>query len=280
MHWIQGERFITLANYIYAPERGYKDNDNDAINNFPATDYRYLKNTLDIGSLFDGDIIYTHTFYAAQLFDELKNFKRRVKLITHNCDINVNFSPPDCVTRWYSQNVNIEHERIESIPIGLENSRWFPELRKRDKMLQKLSERKQYRNLVYMNFNIKTNPSKRTILYNLLKNKTWITAVQGVNGMKFDSYIDNIYSHKFVICPEGNGMDTHRTWESLYMGAIPVEKRNLNNRFYTDLPILFVDDWEEITEPFLLSHLNRIENSTWNMEKLNFNYWKNRIHGV
>ena len=39
------------------------------------------------------------------------------------------------------------------------------------------------------------------------------------------------------------------------MGSIPIELRNLNNRFYIDLPICFVDDWKEVTESFLKKNL-------------------------
>ena len=91
------------------------------------------------------------------------------------------------------------------------------------------------------------------------------------------NYIDKIYNHKFVLSPEGNGTDTHRTWEILYLKSIPIEKRNINNQFFTDLPICFVDDWEEITEDFLNKEYDRINSIKWNLEKLDFNYWKNKI---
>jgi hypothetical protein len=28
--------------------------------------------------------------------------------------------------------------------------------------------------------------------------------------------------YKYVICPRGNGIDTHRVWEALYLGVVPV----------------------------------------------------------
>ena len=94
---------------------------------------------------------------------------------------------------------------------------------------------------------------------------------------RFDEYLDNIYNHKFVFSPEGNGMDTHRTWECLYVGTIPIERRNLNNRFYTDLPICFVDNWEDLTEEFLESEFIRIKSVHGIWKKLTFEYWKNKI---
>lgn len=133
------------------------------------------------------------------------------------------------------------------------------------------------RNLVYMNHSIKTNMEKRLPLYEMFEQQKWVTSHRGGNGMQFPRYIHQVYNHKFVFSPEGNGMDTIRTWECMYMGTIPIEKRNLNNRFYTDLPICFVDNWEDVTPAFLNSEYERIKSKTWNLDKLQFWYWKNKI---
>jgi len=105
-----------------------------------------------------------------------------------------------------------------------------------------------------------------------------VTVEEGKNGLNFDTYLDNLYNHKFIISPVGVGMDTHRLWESLYMNCIPIEKRNKNNKFYEDLPICFVNEWEEINIDFLDKEFDRITNSHWNLEKLNFEYWKRLIN--
>lgn len=49
----------------------------------------------------------------------------------------------------------------------------------------------------------------------------------------------------FVACPRGNGRDTHRIWESLYRGSVPVViddhfGRNLKE---LGLPVVLVPDW-------------------------------------
>ena len=111
----------------------------------------------------------------------------------------------------------------------------------------------------------------------IFKNKDWSTIVYGTNGSNFDSYLDSIYEHEFVLCPVGVGIDTHRLWECLYMGIIPIEKTNKNNINYSDLPICFVNSWSDINEDFLEKKYIEIKNKNWNLEKLNFNYWKNKI---
>jgi hypothetical protein len=272
--WIQGNQFKSLAKWHYAPARIYTGNKyRDDINNLPFGDYRYLKNTLDAHILQDGDIIYTHGFYADQLFE--KAIDKKYILITHNADNNITFPPPDNVIRWFAQNVNIYHPRLGSIPIGIENDFWLKD--KKGAMIAKLREPKKFKSMVYINHNIKTNPTERQKPYDVLTGKKWVTVNHGSNGQGFETYLDNIYNHPFVVCPEGNGIDTHRAWECLYMNTIPIQKRNINNQYYTDLPILFIDDWEEITQRFLYDSYMRITDSKWNTEKLTFEYWQNEI---
>jgi len=61
------------------------------------------------------------------------------------------------------------------------------------------------------------------------------------------------------------------------MGTIPIQKRDLNNRFFTDLPICFVDRWTDVTKELLDKEYERISSRTWKMEMLTFAYWENKI---
>jgi len=265
MDFIKGEQFPKIADMVYAPNANY--------------DCNKLGNTFCLRSLEDGDVVYCHTMYVKQLFEELKKTDKKIILISHNCDTNVDYSfeIPENIIHWFSQNVDLEHPALESIPIGLENSKWFPELDKPGKILSKSKEKKDIKNLCYINHNISTNVKERIKPYQLLDGMDWMTIHKGHNGYCFDRYINEIYSHKFMICPDGNGIDTHRVWECLYLGTIPIQKRGINNQFYIDLPICFIDDWDEVTKYFLNSEYERITHTVWNMDKLNFNYWKTKI---
>jgi len=265
--WITGEKFIGIADMVYAPENTKGDR-NPLVNTFCTCD---LKTT---------NIIYTHTMYVKELFDKIQKLKScKFVVITHNCDENVSDISilPDNVIRWFSQNVNVSHPKIQSIPIGLENDKWFTAANKKGKMEAKLQTPKKYKNLVYMNHNINTFSTERADIYDLLQDKPWVTTVQGVNGKGFDEYLDNLYNHKYIICPRGNGIDTHRLWETLYMGSIPIVKKDINNWFYHDLPMLYVHKWEELDEKILEDMWDTYHLGEWNKEMLNFEYWKNKI---
>ena len=265
--WIQGQKFIGIADFVFAPE-GSKD-------------CNTLTNTFCPLCLKEKNIIYTHTMYVKQLFDKIKGLNCEFIIISHNCDTNVDdsFIVPDNVTKWFSQNVNVINPKIESIPIGLENDRWFKGIRKKEKMDAKLKEPKRYKNLVYMNFNISTNPAKRQVVYDLFKDKPWVTVDMGVNGQDFDKYLDNIYNHKFVLCPEGNGIDTHRIWETLYMNSIPLVDKNINTEFYYGVtPMLLCKDWSFVVgQKSLLEEMFDSGFPNWRKDILKFQYWKEKI---
>ena len=247
-------------------------------------DYIQGEKFIELANNFN--IYYCKTELVNRFFYEMK-INYDFVLISHNSDgkiqnhnsqfgANINNIPPNLI-KWFGQNVCVIHDKVESIPIGLENSQWFPEINKIDKMKQIIKTEKNHKNLLYINHNINTNPNERQMPYDLFKYSNFVDLDYGINGSGFDGYLNNIYNHKFVLSPEGNGTDTHRLWECLYLNTIPIEKRNINNQFYIDLPICFIDDWSEITEKFLESEFDRITSKSWNLEKLDFNYWKNKI---
>ena len=80
------------------------------------------------------------------------------------------------------------------------------------------------------------------------------TALQGNPDVQFQttkvSRID-LWREKtryaFVVSPHGNGLDCHRTWESLVLGNIVIVKRSSLDPMYEGLPVVIVEDWREIT---------------------------------
>ena len=83
----------------------------------------------------------------------------------------------------------------------------------------------------------------------------------------------------FVICPEGNGVDTHRLWETLYMGGVPVIKRNVFfNEILEDLPVVVLNDWIELNDDENMhSEWEKINEKKWNFSKLRLSHWKSLI---
>jgi len=77
--------------------------------------------------------------------------------------------------------------------------------------------------------------------------------------MNYSDYIESLSSYKFVVSPEGNGIDCHRHYEALLAGAIPVVERNFKiQEKYKGCPILYTSDYSELTPEYLEKQYNRM----------------------
>lgn len=171
--------------------------------------------------------------------------------------------------KWYGQNMSIRSNKTESIPIGLENTYWNRTNINKIKECSNNSKDK----LLYLNFSLYTNPNRSKIMNSLLKN--------GFNKNKqldWDSYIEDLSRHKFCISPNGNGVDCHRTWECLYLGVIPIVEKSIHMSYFHDLPILFVDNYNDISTEYLNQIYKDFKHKSFNIDKLSLSYWTTKIH--
>ena len=108
-------------------------------------------------------------------------------------------------------------------------------------------------NLLYVNHSIHTNPEERSGINEIFLNKSW--AQVEVDSVDYDEYLTSIKESKFMICPIGNAVDCHRNWECLYMRRVPVMKKNKYFEYLLkDYPVLFVDEYSDVTEDLLISN--------------------------
>jgi hypothetical protein len=245
---------------------------------FKATTYKLLNFELKNGS-----IIYSDTDQVLNLFSILKKYKtlNNITLVTSQSDTSVNEKiynkKPDCITRWFSSNVDIEKSDLFPIPLGISNSFSKKNITENDlSLIPKTLDTKNKNLSMYLNFNVNTNTKERGHLYEMFKNKEWCN-IEKVSANN-QNYIEKIKKNMFVLCPWGNGIETHRLWEALYLGSIPITKYHRTHRNYQDLPILFVDSYQEISMELLENYLKNTNFSNSNLKKLNIDYWKNIIH--
>jgi hypothetical protein len=64
--------------------------------------------------------------------------------------------------------------------------------------------------------------------------------------LKPGSYAQLSSTFRYIAAPRGNGLDTHRFWESLYRGGIPVVKKSVWSTQIQALgiPLLEVNSWD------------------------------------
>ena len=132
---------------------------------------------------------------------------------------------------------------------------------------------------LYANFNPSTSIRMRSALQDFSKSH----ANQIVMGTYAPSrtgrqlYLEEVAAHRLVLCPEGNGADTHRFWETLYLGGIPVVlEKSYGGRIarYLSLPCLLVDSWDDLSDYVLVREkLLRTLNQSWNVGALSGRSW-------
>ena len=95
-------------------------------------------------------------------------------------------------------------------------------------------------------FNTSTNKERIDILHNLDLNNH----VRYLRRVKHKDYMKTLSEYKLSICPEGNGVDTHRIWESLLVETLPVVKKSnfTKNLSSAGIPLFIIDDWKDLQQ--------------------------------
>ena len=89
-------------------------------------------------------------------------------------------------------------------------------------------------------------------------------------------YFSSLPSYKFIISPEGNGIDCHRHYEALLAGCIPIIEYNEKiEEKYRGLPILYTKDYSEITPEYLENKYNEMANQQYDFSRLFLSYYSN-----
>ena len=88
---------------------------------------------------------------------------------------------------------------------------------------------------------------------------------------------NNMIKYAFVISPQGNGLDCHRTWEALCLGCIPIVKTSGLDPLFEGLPVWIIHDWIDVTETNMHSKVNEFRSMTFQYEKLTLRYWQSKI---
>ena len=115
--------------------------------------------------------------------------------------------------------------------------------------------------LCLVNFLVSTNPSKRQPVYDQFKNnphclvqheyifynhrKSLDFGDEETQRLRLEFY-RTLKRCKYALCPEGTGIDTHRVYECISLGVIPIVKSSPLDPLYSTMPIKIVHEWAEV----------------------------------
>ena len=198
--------------------------------------------------------------------------------------------------KWLLQNTRIQNcDKMIQMPIGLDyhtisnnpSHKWKLENERHlpcDQELNLINIKKKSKPLkerifkIYVNFSLENDRfndrkiSLQSINSDLLEiNNTFIKRT--INW-------EIITNFAFVLSPFGNGMDCHRTWETICLGSIPIIKAPHFKKLFEDLPVLIVNNWKDVNEDLLKKTLNDFQNKNFNYNKLKLSFWINIIKNI
>ena len=228
----------------------------------------------------------------------IQKFTHKIILITLETDffeMEEKYLNHHLLNHWFTWNKQYEHPKLTCIPIGLNADRHL------ESMKTYVSEKNSVNRdkLFAVNLSVNTNPARQGLVD--LAQTDWIDFCTFIDSIPFSSirmqfsYIEReikicvtdpecykqMTNFKFILSPAGAGLDCHRTWEALYLGTIPIVLSSSIDELFTDLPVVIVKSWEEITEKFLAEKYNEVqsnwENKKYDVNKLYFEYWKKMI---
>jgi hypothetical protein len=172
------------------------------------------------------------------------------------------------LVKWFGMNVQILHEKLQPIPIGLACSLWpHGDIKT---LLKVIKQKNAKENLIYCNYKTETNITEREKALQCLQNKSFITF--DFNHHTFEEYLIILSKYKYVVSPPGNSIDCHRIWESIYLDTVPICLKSVAMVYFRDCPILFINDWNDITEQLLNEKYSSLVSR--NKEKSDFIFYK------
>lgn len=198
------------------------------------------------------------------------------------------------IIKWFVQNCTYKHDKIVNLPIGLDfhtlnsniNIFWGPNM----------SPIEQERQIVSIKNNSKPFYERNVLIYS---NCHFLTTTK-FGGDRLDAintipnnllYLENDRvprinswekqsNYAFVLSPHGNGLDCHRTWEAIVLGCIPIVKKSQIDILYDDLPVLIINNWNEITEELLNRTIIDFKNRNFNFNKMTLKYWTDLMRKI
>jgi len=247
----------------------------------------------------ENDLVYVNNSGILEFFKcILPHIKHRFILVSGDSDISMPFEgfeeyiDTPKIIHWYCQNLSIVHPKISHLPIGLDyhtntNERelhpWGigskPSVQESvlKSVIQKpLGERyfACYVNFNFSEWGINQRGDRQECLSQVSKELCYFEP----NYIQRKATWDNMSQFVFVLCPHGGGLDTHRLWEALILGCIPIIKTSGLDPLFEDLNVCIVNSWSDVNILRLTKHIAKMKPT--NREKLSLEYWIKKFNSI
>ena len=266
----------------------------DIFSSTPISDIRQLIN-YDFSSLKEKSVVYITTSCLPHFVNLIDKIPCKIILVTGDSDVTVDkdysILSNEKVIHWYAQNCILKNAKLTNLPIGLDyhtihsnKGHWWgcnkTPLEQEQELITLVQNALPFDERLlkcYSNFHFYLhsnfgNPRKRA-MESIDSNLIYY---EPEKVPRLESWNEQV-KYSFVISPHGGGMDCHRTWEALILGCIPIVEKSEIDPLYSDLPVLIINDYSEITEDLLKNTIHLFKDKKFNYDILLLEYWVNKI---
>jgi hypothetical protein len=291
--------------YVYAtPEaakRLFSDPANvppeEIIHSIKFRDYFSLERFSETQTIYcKTDFLFNHHFHRWLTHLHWPPSKRLV-LITGSADYTIDdavvrqFKTP-AIAHWFGTNVTAANDpNVHGIPLGIASydprevsssflfrfgdTSEYHQILSRDISFQEVCQTpRTNQHKLYMNFS-KDTYHDRIRIWDEFVNHPWVHS--GTHAITFEgrmAYLKELRASEYSLCARGNGQDTYRFWESLYVGTTPIVEHSRLNAFFHGLPFI---EWPRMIVGALDAPLLSVSTEGRNYQKLYISYWIEQI---
>ena len=248
-----------------------------------------------------GDVIFVRTNYLGEFSKKYQphiGLENKFILISHNEDMEVDEKTIELIDfnkcqHWFAENLQVKHERISPIPIGLANfyshqngeTSWFDTVtanlkgssnQDHNKINEGLREK-----FIFWDFNIDSDKKARLEAEKELEKFPLSIHSHFDSQNEYYKYLTTI-TH--IASPRGRGEDCNRTWEALYFGASPIVIKSVLTDYFKEIgiPLTIIDSWKNLHDEHWIGKFRNKDYSfdTFDpkaIEALWMPYWANQI---
>jgi hypothetical protein len=82
---------------------------------------------------------------------------------------------------------------------------------------------------------------------------------------------------KYVLCPRGNGLDTHRYYEAILMGSIPIVENSTLYSIFNESTTLVLKNFKDLNQTMLDYPEGFISRMDFSRNVIMMDYWLKQI---
>lgn len=228
----------------------------------------------------------------------LEMIRRPFVLVTGDSDLAVNRSTIQNIEtllsnsylkKWFAQNLDYDHQKIEPMPIGLDfHSAWQNPRHYSGRHILPAHQECELRSIsrTAMQFSARAPLA----VCDWIGHSTYGDREEARQGMPEDARFvptrrlprhelwQQYAKYAFVASPSGVGMDCHRTWEAMALGCVPIVKKSPLTPLFEGMPVLVIESWNQVTAEHLQQQQQNFSTQKFDYSRIFSTYWCARIN--